>query len=51
MPQMSPLNWILLLLFFSIIFIMINMINYFIMKYQNKNIKTLSKKEMNFWKW
>nr|ALO70993.1 ATP synthase F0 subunit 8 [Pselaphinae sp. 3 EF-2015] len=51
MPQMSPMNWILLYLFFSFIFIMFNFLNYYYMIYNikfNKNYKIMNK--LN-WKW
>nr|AVN67701.1 ATP synthase F0 subunit 8 [Deropeltis paulinoi] len=52
MPQMMPLNWLLLFLFFIIMFLMFNFINYFSyipIKYMiNKNL--INTKMMN-WKW
>nr|YP_009259148.1 ATP synthase F0 subunit 8 [Idea leuconoe]ALO81915.1 ATP synthase F0 subunit 8 [Idea leuconoe] len=55
MPQMMPINWILSLLFFILLFIIFNMMNYFI--FYNKSIKNNNYK-MNFknfknlnWKW
>nr|YP_010953263.1 ATP synthase F0 subunit 8 [Archichauliodes diversus]WMQ76528.1 ATP synthase F0 subunit 8 [Archichauliodes diversus] len=52
MPQMSPLNWLILFMFFSIIFIIFNSMNYFLTNYliplSNKNI--ISNKSFN-WKW
>nr|WIL79838.1 ATP synthase F0 subunit 8 [Omadius sp.] len=51
MPQMSPLNWISLFISFSIIFIMMNSINYFFLKYNsNLNLKPFKFSKMN-WKW
>nr|YP_009383479.1 ATP synthase F0 subunit 8 [Parasa consocia]APH08559.1 ATP synthase F0 subunit 8 [Parasa consocia]UMR54992.1 ATP synthase F0 subunit 8 [Parasa consocia] len=52
MPQMMPLNWMLLFLFSIIIFIMFNIFNYFM--YNPKSNKHMN---MNFfkkkitWKW
>nr|AXS66583.1 ATP synthase F0 subunit 8 [Cleroidea sp. 6 KM-2017] len=51
MPQMSPMNWIILFLNFSLIFMLINSNNYFFTKYEFIT-KNLSKKinKIN-WKW
>nr|BDE56962.1 ATPase subunit 8 [Luciola parvula] len=51
MPQMAPLNWLNLFIFFILVFMLFNMMNYFLFIYkkkeleQNKNIKSL------YWKW
>nr|YP_009162795.1 ATP synthase F0 subunit 8 [Operophtera brumata]AJW60224.1 ATP synthase F0 subunit 8 [Operophtera brumata] len=55
MPQMMPINWLISFMFFIIIFLMFNIMNYFIMNlnlYNNKNLinKTSFKKNFN-WKW
>nr|APX39943.1 ATP synthase F0 subunit 8 [Chaetocnema scheffleri] len=51
MPQMMPLNWILLLILTMIIFILFNNLNYFNFFY-NINKNQLKKNKMNFnWKW
>nr|UFZ13958.1 ATP synthase F0 subunit 8 [Taeniochauliodes natalensis] len=52
MPQMSPMNWLMLFLFFSMMLIMFNIMNYYLinplsMKYSIKNFKMNS---LN-WKW
>nr|WKU84031.1 ATP synthase F0 subunit 8 [Ocyptamus dimidiatus] len=52
MPQMAPISWLFLFLLFSIIFILFNMMNYFIyipMTFKSKNLK-ISSFSMN-WKW
>nr|YP_009537977.1 ATP synthase F0 subunit 8 [Athyma recurva]AYN60720.1 ATP synthase subunit 8 [Athyma recurva] len=54
MPQMMPINWILSLIFFITIFIIFNIMNYFI--FNNKNINYISKnkkllKNNFYWKW
>uniref|UniRef100_A0AAU7YTQ4 ATP synthase complex subunit 8 n=1 Tax=Hepialus sp. HL18 TaxID=3151657 RepID=A0AAU7YTQ4_9NEOP len=53
MPQMYPLNWIMLFIFFIFIFILFNILNYYI--YMNKLIKlnkNLLFKGVNLtWKW
>nr|YP_009738817.1 ATP synthase F0 subunit 8 [Coenonympha amaryllis]QIB72588.1 ATP synthase F0 subunit 8 [Coenonympha amaryllis] len=54
MPQMMPINWLFYLFFFICIFILFNIINYYIFNY-NYNIKTLTKnlisKNNLIWKW
>nr|YP_009995366.1 ATP synthase F0 subunit 8 [Ochthebius griotes]QNP09782.1 ATP synthase F0 subunit 8 [Ochthebius griotes] len=52
MPQMAPMNWILLFMMFTIIFLMFNSMNYFSFKYNN-NMTNISKKKMMKlnWKW
>nr|QMX77170.1 ATP synthase F0 subunit 8 [Colochela zhongi] len=54
MPQMSPLNWIILMLFFITIFLIFNIINFFNIKINTKKIKfdkVVLKKNINSWKW
>nr|UFZ13935.1 ATP synthase F0 subunit 8 [Puri aleca] len=52
MPQMSPLNWLMLFLFFSMIFFIFNMMNYFITIYSTpSNKKTNFKSNSLNWKW
>uniref|UniRef100_A0AAN0N7Q5 ATP synthase complex subunit 8 n=1 Tax=Teucriogethes sp. TaxID=3123426 RepID=A0AAN0N7Q5_9CUCU len=51
MPQMMPLNWILLLAYFTLIFLMFNTLNYFSFLYKIKKSKTLMKKIKYNWKW
>nr|YP_009935660.1 ATP synthase F0 subunit 8 [Mylabris calida]QNS38543.1 ATP synthase F0 subunit 8 [Mylabris calida] len=36
MPQMAPLNWLTLLFFFIMIFIILNSFNYYTFTYQKK---------------
>nr|AXS65021.1 ATP synthase F0 subunit 8 [Cleroidea sp. 1 KM-2017] len=51
MPQMSPMNWIILFMNFLLIFFLINANNYFFIKYEFKS-KILSKKIKTInWKW
>nr|QAX27895.1 ATP synthase F0 subunit 8 [Chilo suppressalis] len=54
MPQMMPINWIISLLFFITMFIIFNIMNYyiFINKINNnsKNFTIQNKKNFN-WKW
>nr|UYG49237.1 ATP synthase F0 subunit 8 [Abscondita chinensis] len=39
MPQMAPLSWLNLFIFFITIFIMFNMMNYFSLMYKSKNME------------
>nr|AXS65382.1 ATP synthase F0 subunit 8 [Cucujoidea sp. 3 KM-2017] len=51
MPQMAPLNWLILFIYFLLIFFMVNSMVYFIFKYTPK-IKTFNKKNIKYhWKW
>nr|WMQ77874.1 ATP synthase F0 subunit 8 [Cyclidia fractifasciata] len=56
MPQMMPINWIISLFFFICIFLIFNMMNYYVFNYNksNKNIyinHQYSNKKKNNWKW
>nr|YP_010563168.1 ATP synthase F0 subunit 8 [Cnethodonta grisescens]UYX61174.1 ATP synthase F0 subunit 8 [Cnethodonta grisescens] len=52
MPQMMPINWMFSLIFFICIFIIFNMMNYYIFNYKyNKYNFTTKKKMPFFWKW
>nr|YP_010449378.1 ATP synthase F0 subunit 8 [Jamides bochus]UTT74582.1 ATP synthase F0 subunit 8 [Jamides bochus] len=53
MPQMMPLNWIMLFIFFICIYIMFNIMNYYIFSYKNKFLmKKYNNMNKNFnWKW
>nr|ARH54876.1 ATP synthase F0 subunit 8 [Brachypterolus vestitus] len=51
MPQMAPLNWLILFIYFTIVFLMFNSVNYFSFLYKPKT-KTPSKNKIKFnWKW
>nr|QXF68520.1 ATP synthase F0 subunit 8 [Stagmatoptera biocellata] len=52
MPQMMPLNWLMLFSFFSIMLMLFNVLNYYVPFKKSTNlmkIKTLTK-TLN-WKW
>nr|YP_009261600.1 ATP synthase F0 subunit 8 [Evergestis junctalis]AKJ25900.1 ATP synthase F0 subunit 8 [Evergestis junctalis] len=53
MPQMMPINWIISLFFFIWVFILFNIMNYYV--YINKNNINMNKINMKnknfFWKW
>nr|QUL60438.1 ATP synthase F0 subunit 8 [Hypomecis punctinalis]UFQ31740.1 ATP synthase F0 subunit 8 [Hypomecis punctinalis] len=56
MPQMMPINWILSFFMFILIFIIFNIMNYYIMNnmnLNNDNKNTNFKTSMNnlIWKW
>nr|YP_009740475.1 ATP synthase F0 subunit 8 [Lacanobia aliena]QID03214.1 ATP synthase F0 subunit 8 [Lacanobia aliena]WBK17719.1 ATP synthase F0 subunit 8 [Jankowskia athleta] len=54
MPQMMPINWILSFFLFIMIFIIFNIMNYYILNNINNSNKFFSKmKTMNNlnWKW
>nr|YP_010261336.1 ATP synthase F0 subunit 8 [Libellula quadrimaculata]UIB40243.1 ATP synthase F0 subunit 8 [Libellula quadrimaculata] len=53
MPQMAPMSWILLFLFFSFMLLMINMLNYYLFNPSfkiSKESKNMVIKNNN-WKW
>nr|YP_010329988.1 ATP synthase F0 subunit 8 [Theretra alecto]UNP54915.1 ATP synthase F0 subunit 8 [Theretra alecto] len=54
MPQMMPINWILSLIFFIMIFIIFNIMNYYVynnsMNIKNNSINIKPKNNM-IWKW
>nr|APX40294.1 ATP synthase F0 subunit 8 [Sphaeroderma rubidum] len=52
MPQMMPLNWLSLMIFFIMIFLFYNSLNYYNFMY--KNTKSNQMKKMSYkmiWKW
>nr|APX40567.1 ATP synthase F0 subunit 8 [Galeruca interrupta] len=51
MPQMMPLYWLTLMLFFILIFFMFNNINYFNFFYKIKTTKNQLTKLNYNWKW
>nr|YP_009695403.1 ATP synthase F0 subunit 8 [Diaphanes mendax]QEJ81633.1 ATP synthase F0 subunit 8 [Diaphanes mendax] len=50
MPQMGPLNWLMLMIYFSIIFMMLNTFIYSVFAYNNK-MSNNSKTFKLMWKW
>nr|ALO70879.1 ATP synthase F0 subunit 8 [Rybaxis sp. 1 EF-2015] len=51
MPQMAPMNWLLLYFFFLLIFLMFNIMNYYYyLNYKNKNLMNKKMIQKN-WKW
>nr|ARH54445.1 ATP synthase F0 subunit 8 [Lissodema cursor] len=51
MPQMAPLNWLTLMLFFIMNFMMFNIMNYYLFFYHPKLISSKNKKLFLNWKW
>nr|YP_010946586.1 ATP synthase F0 subunit 8 [Margattea multipunctata]WGO57304.1 ATP synthase F0 subunit 8 [Margattea multipunctata] len=51
MPQMMPLNWLFLLIFFISIFIMFNIMNYFQPVPAPLSTKLLVNTNSFLWKW
>nr|ASM41799.1 ATP synthase F0 subunit 8 [Stictoleptura succedanea] len=51
MPQMAPLNWLMLFIFFILIFFIFNSLNYFIFNYNIKNKIKMKKFLILNWKW
>nr|YP_010586280.1 ATP synthase F0 subunit 8 [Hydroptila angulata]UZZ44042.1 ATP synthase F0 subunit 8 [Hydroptila angulata] len=53
MPQMAPINWMFLFLFFLAMLLMFNILNYFNLKIMN--LKTFHTNKINIpkisWKW
>nr|AXS65943.1 ATP synthase F0 subunit 8 [Scarabaeoidea sp. KM-2017] len=51
MPQMAPLNWLILFFFFTMIYLIFNMLNYFIFQYNIKSSLKIKKQNKINWKW
>nr|UPU95834.1 ATP synthase F0 subunit 8 [Monochroa sp.] len=53
MPQMMPINWMISFFFFIIIFIIFNIMNYYIFLYKNniKNNFSSTPIKNQIWKW
>nr|QWB85873.1 ATP synthase F0 subunit 8 [Purpuricenus lituratus] len=51
MPQMAPMNWLTLFIYFSAVFLMFNMMNYFSFLQPIKSSKKMKKKTSFNWKW
>nr|UKE80167.1 ATP synthase F0 subunit 8 [Pyrota palpalis] len=52
MPQMAPLNWLSLLVYFILIFLLTNSLNFYSFLYQKKTSPSMQKAltKLN-WKW
>nr|UFZ13846.1 ATP synthase F0 subunit 8 [Neochauliodes fraternus] len=52
MPQMAPLNWLILFIFFIILFIMFNIMNYFMISPTPDSSSSQNLKNFPLtWKW
>nr|UFZ12881.1 ATP synthase F0 subunit 8 [Corydalus sp. 2 YLJ-2021a] len=52
MPQMAPLNWLILFMLFSLILILFNIMNYFISMPSSPELTFKNFKKSNLiWKW
>nr|YP_010626002.1 ATP synthase F0 subunit 8 [Inocellia fulvostigmata]WBK02761.1 ATP synthase F0 subunit 8 [Inocellia fulvostigmata] len=52
MPQMAPMNWLILYIIFIMLYLLFMTKNYYLLKinFKSMNIKNLSTYK-NFWKW
>nr|AND96062.1 ATP synthase F0 subunit 8 [Onthophagus sp. BMNH670919] len=51
MPQMAPINWLMLLFYFSMIFMIFNALNYYSFNYTIKIFSFKKKTNLLNWKW
>nr|AND96593.1 ATP synthase F0 subunit 8 [Liatongus militaris] len=51
MPQMAPINWLMLMFYFMFIFMIFNTLNYYSFNYSIKTMSFLKKKINLNWKW
>nr|AML25997.1 ATP synthase F0 subunit 8 [Staphylinidae sp. BMNH 1274240] len=51
MPQMAPLNWLILFMMFILIFLIFNFMNYYSYLYTPKYFKPSTKMFKINWKW
>nr|YP_009112320.1 ATP synthase F0 subunit 8 [Eucryptorrhynchus brandti]AIY61451.1 ATP synthase F0 subunit 8 [Eucryptorrhynchus brandti]AJT57324.1 ATP synthase F0 subunit 8 [Eucryptorrhynchus brandti]ALF04091.1 ATP synthase F0 subunit 8 [Eucryptorrhynchus brandti] len=51
MPQMAPLNWFLLYMFFFSLYILLTILNYYMFLYPPKTLKMKLNSKILFWKW
>nr|QCP68875.1 ATP synthase F0 subunit 8 [Cryptolestes ferrugineus] len=51
MPQMAPLSWLTLFFYFTMIFILFNIMNYYNFTYQVKKESFKKMKKTINWKW
>nr|AND96541.1 ATP synthase F0 subunit 8 [Caccobius nigritulus] len=51
MPQMAPINWLMLLFYFSLIFLMFNVMNYYSFNYTIKSFYWKKSTQNLNWKW
>nr|ALO77648.1 ATP synthase F0 subunit 8 [Anaspis sp. ANA01] len=51
MPQMAPLNWLTLMLYFILIFLTFNIMNFYSFSYKNNSSSKTKSKTSTNWKW
>nr|YP_009940454.1 ATP synthase F0 subunit 8 [Luciola unmunsana]YP_010538697.1 ATP synthase F0 subunit 8 [Luciola parvula]QNZ92070.1 ATP synthase F0 subunit 8 [Luciola unmunsana]UYE92308.1 ATP synthase F0 subunit 8 [Luciola parvula] len=51
MPQMAPLNWLNLFIFFLMVYMLFNTMNYFSFIYKEKELKQNKNIKLFTWKW
>nr|AYR05217.1 ATP synthase F0 subunit 8 [Cryptorhynchinae sp. 4 ACP-2013] len=51
MPQMAPMNWLILYIYFIMLFLMIIIFNYFSFMYKPKKFETKKITKKINWKW
>nr|ADO60614.1 ATP synthase F0 subunit 8 [Omonadus floralis] len=51
MPQMAPLNWLTLMIYFIVIFMLINSLNFYSFIYTPKKTEIKKIKSSTNWKW
>nr|APX40515.1 ATP synthase F0 subunit 8 [Phyllotreta undulata] len=51
MPQMMPMNWLILMAYFILFYCLILILNYYFIIYQPKKINTLKINTIYSWKW
>nr|YP_010422510.1 ATP synthase F0 subunit 8 [Penthe kochi]USG58925.1 ATP synthase F0 subunit 8 [Penthe kochi] len=51
MPQMMPLNWLMLMIYFLTLFMIFNIMNYYSLIYKSKNFSIKTKNIKTNWKW
>nr|AML25885.1 ATP synthase F0 subunit 8 [Staphylinidae sp. BMNH 1274206] len=51
MPQMAPMNWLLLFIMFIMVFMLFNALNYFCFMYYPKSLSLKTSTKINNWKW
>nr|QEJ81454.1 ATP synthase F0 subunit 8 [Pygoluciola sp. FM18] len=51
MPQMAPLSWLNLFIFFIMVFMLFNTMNYFSLMYKNMSFNKKKIKKSILWKW
>nr|ARH54809.1 ATP synthase F0 subunit 8 [Trigonopterus sp. 5 AH-2016] len=50
MPQMAPMNWTLLYIFFILLFMFISLMNYYSFSYKNKTSLLVKTTQKTNWK-